>query len=175
MPDAGLLSTLVKLANVGASGVAIFAIFWIGWLLQKSDATKNPERQHTIRYYMCFCFAIIAILIVPIFLTSGNDSLQKKLAECNAKSQIYTVKGVVQKEDGTSPRNILITSGYPPSTPDGSGRIHFKVQRDIDDKLPVLGFTANDYSYSVSLEDFQITDGNVIDIGTVPLQRLPPE
>jgi hypothetical protein len=31
--DPGLLDTLVRLASLGASGISIFAIFWIGWLI----------------------------------------------------------------------------------------------------------------------------------------------
>lgn len=42
--DAGLLDTLVKLASLGASGVCIFAIFWIGWLILRLPAGKDPER-----------------------------------------------------------------------------------------------------------------------------------
>jgi formate hydrogenlyase subunit 3/multisubunit Na+/H+ antiporter MnhD subunit len=57
MPEAGFLDGLVKLASLGASGVCIFAIFWIGWLIPRTDA----DRAKTLRYYMGTCIVIAII------------------------------------------------------------------------------------------------------------------
>jgi hypothetical protein len=59
--DAGLLDTLVKLASLGASGVCIFAIFWIGWLVLHLPAGKDPERHKTLRWFM-FVAVVIAVI-----------------------------------------------------------------------------------------------------------------
>ena len=65
--DAGLLDTLVKLASLGASGVCIFAIFWIGWLILRLPAEATPERHQTLRMFMIF--------VVIIALISGVTGL----------------------------------------------------------------------------------------------------
>jgi hypothetical protein len=65
--DAGLLDTLVKLASLGASGVCIFAIFWIGWLILRLPAKVNLEKHKTLRMFM--------IVVVLIALISGVSGL----------------------------------------------------------------------------------------------------
>lgn len=191
MPNFEVSDTLVKLASLGASGVAIFAIFWIGWLL-KSDTVNNVDKQGTIRCYIGFCCAIIVVLTVPTLLTNGNDSLkkdfeyknnslkkeledyEKKLGDCKKKSQIYTVTGVVKKEPKGKTGDIVITIGYPsPTTPDDNGNIRFKVQKGIDNQLPSLGITAPNYNrIRVPLEDHTKPDSNKINIGTVTLNEF---
>jgi hypothetical protein len=52
MVDTELLNTLVKLATLGASGISIFAIFWIGWLLYRKAGSGNLEEHKTLRYFM---------------------------------------------------------------------------------------------------------------------------
>lgn len=64
--DAGLLDTLVKLASLGASGVCIFALFWIGWLIWRLPADATPERYKTLRMFM-----IIAVFIALISGATG--------------------------------------------------------------------------------------------------------
>ena len=59
--DAGLLDTLVKLAALGTSGVCIFAIFWIGWLILHLPEGATPERHKTLRMFM-----IITVIIAVI-------------------------------------------------------------------------------------------------------------
>lgn len=56
-----LLDTLVKLASVGASGICIFAIFWIGWLILHPPQSPDPERHRTLRFFMGTC-VVIAII-----------------------------------------------------------------------------------------------------------------
>jgi hypothetical protein len=69
MIDTGLLSTLVKLASIGASGISIFAIFWIGWLLHQRADSDNPEAHKTLRYFMGMCL-IIAIIAAASGITN---------------------------------------------------------------------------------------------------------
>jgi hypothetical protein len=47
MSETGLLDTLVKLASLGTSGICIFVIFWIGWLLSKPAAPRSAQRERT--------------------------------------------------------------------------------------------------------------------------------
>jgi formate hydrogenlyase subunit 3/multisubunit Na+/H+ antiporter MnhD subunit len=62
MPDIGVLDSLVKLASLGASGICIFAIFWIGWLISRLPEKSDPQRHKTLRLFMgtCVLIAIIA-------------------------------------------------------------------------------------------------------------------
>jgi formate hydrogenlyase subunit 3/multisubunit Na+/H+ antiporter MnhD subunit len=59
--DAGLLDSLVKLASIGASGICIFAIFWIGWLILQLPPNADPERHKTLRMFMVICVVIAVI------------------------------------------------------------------------------------------------------------------
>lgn len=74
--DAGLLDTLVKLASLGASGVCIFAIFWIGWLILRLPAEATPERHQTLRMFM-----IIAVIIALISGVTGLVNAKFTAAE----------------------------------------------------------------------------------------------
>ena len=56
-----LLDTLVRLASLGASGISIFVIFWIGWLLLRLPSGADRERHKTLRLFMLVCFGIALI------------------------------------------------------------------------------------------------------------------
>ena len=84
--DAGLLDTLVKLASLGASGVCIFAIFWIGWLILRLPADVSLEKHKTLRIFM--------IVVVLMALISGATGL------ANAKFNADEIAGLKQ-ENGT--------------------------------------------------------------------------
>jgi formate hydrogenlyase subunit 3/multisubunit Na+/H+ antiporter MnhD subunit len=59
--DTGLLETLVKLASLGASGVCIFAIFWVGWLILQLPSDASTERHKSLRFFIVAC-VIIAVI-----------------------------------------------------------------------------------------------------------------
>jgi hypothetical protein len=63
----GILDRLIKLASLGASGVSIFAIFWIGWLLLRLPDTGSIERHTSLRMFM--------VTTVIIALISGATGL----------------------------------------------------------------------------------------------------
>ena len=65
MPD-GILDTLVKLASLGASGVCVLAIFWVGWLISKVPPDANANTHKTMRMYMG-----MTIMIAVIAFASG--------------------------------------------------------------------------------------------------------
>ena len=50
--DAVMGDTLIKLASLGTSGVCIFVIFWIGWLLRKPQENADPEHHKSLRFFM---------------------------------------------------------------------------------------------------------------------------
>lgn len=60
--NASVLDTLVKLASLGASGVCVLAVFWVGWLISKLSDTASREKHRTVRLYMAMtlCIAVIA-------------------------------------------------------------------------------------------------------------------
>lgn len=59
--DSALLDTLVKLASLGASGVCIFSIFWVGWLLLRLPPDASPDRHKTLRFFMGLCGFVAVI------------------------------------------------------------------------------------------------------------------
>lgn len=94
--DATLLDTLVKLASLGASGICIFAIFWIGWLIQNQPPTKDPERHRTLRLFM-----ITTVVIASISAVSGiaNALINSgKIAELKAENKSATERLTQEKE-----------------------------------------------------------------------------
>ena len=56
-----MLDTLVKLASLGASGVCVLAIFWVGWLISKMTEADGKEKHTTVRLYMAMTIAIAVI------------------------------------------------------------------------------------------------------------------
>ena len=56
-----LLDTLVKLASLGASGVCVLAIFWVGWLISKLDSTASVQQHRTVRLFMGMTIVIAVI------------------------------------------------------------------------------------------------------------------
>ena len=90
--DSSLLETLVKLASLGASGISIFAIFWIGWLISRTPSDAGAERHRTMRLFMAMCVAIAIIAGITGYLSaqfkSGTvEELMTKLDAANASVQ----------------------------------------------------------------------------------------
>lgn len=56
-----LLDTLVKLAGLGAGGICIFAIFWVGWLISKLPPDANKNQHQTLRLFMGMTIVIAII------------------------------------------------------------------------------------------------------------------
>jgi hypothetical protein len=56
-----LLDTLVKLASLGASGVCVLAIFWVGWLISKLGPTASVQQHRTVRLFMGMTIVIAVI------------------------------------------------------------------------------------------------------------------
>lgn len=179
IPEIGLLETLVNLASLGTSGICIFAIFWIGWLLRKSTATQDVERQRSLRFFMVVCI-LISLISAGAGLWGGHidaqefASLKEWKGEYETRKQWYVVKGTVRKDDDLDPGDIKITTHFPPLSPGGSGNISgLRVRRDYEGNLPSLGFSCPDYVDEGLDLDTQDLTNNVIDIGTVTLHRLP--
>ena len=61
MPDTGFLDELVKLASLGASGISIFAIFWIGWLLAHPPANVNKGWNRLAEIFIGACILLALI------------------------------------------------------------------------------------------------------------------
>jgi hypothetical protein len=66
MPGTEFLDSLVKIASLGASGICIFAIFWIGWLIWRPPAKPDPGRHKTLRLFM-----LVSIIIALISAATG--------------------------------------------------------------------------------------------------------
>jgi hypothetical protein len=56
-----LLDTLVKLASLGTSGICIFGIFWIGYLILNPPKKSDPQRPGVLKFFMASCIAIALI------------------------------------------------------------------------------------------------------------------
>ena len=72
--DTLLLETLVKLASLGASGISIFAIFWIGWLISRTPSDAGAERHRTMRLFMVMCVAVAIIAGVTGYMSAQFKS-----------------------------------------------------------------------------------------------------
>ena len=92
-----LLDTLVRLASLGASGVCIFAIFWIGWLLMRLPAGQDPERHKSLRYYMGTCI-VIALISGGTGVANAMFNAQKVESLEREKNTIATNLDVANQE-----------------------------------------------------------------------------
>lgn len=100
-----LLDTLVRLASLGASGISIFAIFWIGWLLLRLPSDADRERHKTLRFFMLVCFGIALIsggtgLANVMFKADKISKLNLKITENREEIDRYknlrsTARGTV--------------------------------------------------------------------------------
>lgn len=155
-----LLDTLVKLASLGTSGICIFAIFWIGWLILNPPSTPDKERHKTLRFFMIIC-AVIAVISAVTGITNAKfnadkiSELEKQLSQHKEKEKIYIVEGTVEKSDKNDPRNILISTRYPPLYPDFNGKIiNLEVKKGYDGRWPNLSFNHPNYgTVGVDLND----------------------
>ncbi len=80
-----MLDTLVKLASLGASGVCIFAIFWVGYLI-KHTPSDNAERHRTLRNFMW-----MSVFIAVISGGSGIANAyfnREKISEARTKAEM---------------------------------------------------------------------------------------
>lgn len=185
MFEQGFLGKLVELASLGTSGICIFAIFWIGWLMTRQSSQKDTERQRTLRFFMLFCVAISVVSAAAGFWSSrASDeeltSLKRRIEELALRDKAYTVTGTVRKDDGSDPRSVTITTLYPPPTPDSSGElVDLVVRRGPDGKLPSLCFTCAGYDIKgMDLNNprhARILTNNYVELSPVLLRKLPGE
>jgi hypothetical protein len=56
-----LLDTLVKLASLGAGGVCVLAIFWVGWLVSRMQPNASAQQHRTVRLFMGMTIVIAII------------------------------------------------------------------------------------------------------------------
>ena len=89
-----LLDTLVRLASLGASGISIFAIFWIGWLLLRLPSDADRERHKTLRFFMLVCLGIALI--------SGGTGLANVMFKADKISKL-NLKITENREEIESP------------------------------------------------------------------------
>jgi hypothetical protein len=83
----------------------------------------------------------MVLIIVPVILSSKTE-------------KVYTVKGIVQKENSNDSRDILIATSYPPHHPEKNGEIVGFTVTKVNGMLPTLSF--NQYKYGsagVNLND----------------------
>jgi hypothetical protein len=93
------------------------------------------------------------------------------------RDEPYSVKGVVQLDDGREPSNVGITVGYPPSPPeDQYGNFHLSIWKTGRRDLPALTVNCPGYRIrGVNLSDPKlatITDRR-IEISKIVLARIP--
>lgn len=101
--DAGLLDTLVKLASLGASGICIFAIFWVGWLFQNLPEKADSQRHKTLRTFMGMNIGIAVISAVTgianaWFNANAIAEVKKEKVEAVATVQTEMTEAVAKVE-----------------------------------------------------------------------------
>jgi len=82
-----ILDVLVKLAALGTSGICIFGIFWVGYIISKES---DPQKYEILKLYMILCFAIAIISAATNIYAMRNDKNQvaRQLKEVNATLQM---------------------------------------------------------------------------------------
>ena len=85
-----LLDTLVRLASLGASGISIFAIFWIGWLILRLPKDATRERHKTLRFFM--------VITVLIALIAGGTGFVNAKFNRDKIDELTTTMGLLQSE-----------------------------------------------------------------------------
>jgi hypothetical protein len=81
---------LVKLASLGASGVCVLAIFWVGWLISKLPKNANPEHHKTMRLYMGMTVVIAVIAFASGLANAWFNS--EKIATIQQKNDTLANK-----------------------------------------------------------------------------------
>lgn len=183
MPKIELLDTLIRLASLGTSGICIFAIFWIGWLLSKPPAPHSALREKSLRIFMSMCLgvALISLATAIVGQVWDNSSLREQLTSAEeklkARDQLYTVLGTVELGDGGDPRTVTITTSYPPLTPyNKQGLFQFDVCKEPTGRFPALSITCPGYELRpVNLNDELVarTTKGRVEISKVVLNKLP--
>lgn len=73
------LNTLVELARLGASGLAIFSIFWIGYLITRKSDSKNDQMHATLRLFMVYSGIIFIVLVgAGLWGTNAESAASEK-------------------------------------------------------------------------------------------------
>ena|ERR1700722_12040507 len=85
-----ILDVLVKLAALGTSGICIFGIFWVGYIISKES---DPQKYEILKFYMILCFAIAIISAATNIYAMRND---KKQVAGQVKEVNATLKMVVE-------------------------------------------------------------------------------
>ena len=68
--DTAFLDTLVKLANLGTSGICVLAIAWGGFQLQKIPNNAPPIHYETLKSFFKLCVLIATISAVTGLLSA---------------------------------------------------------------------------------------------------------
>lgn len=106
---------------------------------------------------------------------SGSDGREIK----QSSDTIYSVKGVVGKDDNQFPVDVMIVTSYPPLVPSGDGFINgLDVWRDPKGKFPTLAFIHEGYTTeAIDLNDqdkVKMEAGNIIRIRERVILKLIP-
>jgi len=97
MPGKEFLDVLVKLASLGTSGICIFAIFWIGWLIWHPPANPDPERHRTLRFFMAVCVIIALISLVTGLKSAEFNADAIRTLETKNRKQTDELKLITEK------------------------------------------------------------------------------
>jgi formate hydrogenlyase subunit 3/multisubunit Na+/H+ antiporter MnhD subunit len=134
-PD--LLNTLVKLASLGASGVCIFAIFWIGWLILRLPSDAATERYRTLRHFMVVTVVIALIsgaagLMNMRFNTEDMAALEEKNHELEEQLRTKAAQEVKTQSLAKSLATVLASKeAYNLRNPSQEIETHIKLLKEF--------------------------------------------
>jgi hypothetical protein len=101
MIEASVLDSLVRFAAAGASGVAIIAVVFVGYVISKTTPETHPEKYKLIKSYMWMSVVVAVISGVSGIL---NFSVNKENVD-KAEEAVVELVSATSREEGNN-RNL---------------------------------------------------------------------
>ena len=104
--ESTMLDTMVRLATLGASGVSIFAIAWLGYILRRPLKDASSDWHRSVRHYMTVCAFFAATSAVGAYANAKfnaerNNELRSVIVrkDQSIDSLRATVRDICERAD----------------------------------------------------------------------------
>ena len=150
-----ILSVIVQLASIGTAGICVFAIFWIGYQIQRLPNDAPKDKYKLMNQYMVVCVTIAAICLV-----SGVSNAYFNRNKINAANE--------QRDEAMRERDKVVV-GYQRQL-----RGLESQKRELSESLTSLTSVLNQRNMLVPLVDSSIesTQDRINRLGLKPADEL---
>ena len=152
-----MLGQFPAILQYGSTGLSALLFFFAFILLlgQSKKTSADKAVLGEIRRYMYFAVAMTTISLLATVISPAKEGLERNTAKT------YVVSGSVTKSDQLSPRDVIISHGWPIYNPTDKGDIvSLEVWTDPHEKFPELTFSAPGYMTDV----INLNNKNKVDI-----------